>query len=68
MLNTGRNAASVLPVAVGEIKRTFFPSSIKGIAFSCGSVGFGKPFSSMSLRTGFTSWSKTLADTLLNFD
>ena len=34
MLKTGRKAASVLPVAVGEIKRTFLPSRIVGIVFS----------------------------------
>lgn len=34
MFKTGSIAASVFPVAVGEIKRTFFPSRILGIVFS----------------------------------
>jgi hypothetical protein len=33
MLKTGKKAASVLPVAVGEMRRTFFPSRIFGIVF-----------------------------------
>ena len=40
MLRIGRKAASVLPVAVGEIKRTFLPSRILGMVFAWGSVGF----------------------------
>jgi hypothetical protein len=58
----GRNAASVLPVAVGEISRMFLPSRILGMVFSWGSVGLGNPFCSMSLRTGFTSKSKTFSE------
>jgi hypothetical protein len=58
MLKIGRKAASVFPVAVGEINRTFLPSRITGIVFACGSVGFKNPFCSTSLRTGFTSKSK----------
>jgi hypothetical protein len=50
-------------VAVGEIRRTFLPSRIFGIVFSWGSVGFGNPFCSTSLRTGFTSKSKTFSET-----
>jgi len=57
-----------LPVAVGDIKRTFLPSRILGIVFSCGSVGFGKPFCSTNLRTGFTSKSKTFSETRLKGD
>ena len=68
MLKTGRNAASVFPVAVGEIRRTFLPSRTLGIVFSCGSVGFGNPFCSTSLRTGFTSMSKTFSETSLKLD
>ena len=62
MLSTGRKAASVLPVAVGEIKRTFLPSRILGMVFSCGSVGLENPFCSTSLRTGFTSMSKAFSE------
>lgn len=58
MLRTGRKAASVLPVAVGEIRRTFFPSKILGIVFSCGSVGEVKPRCSSIRRIGFTKRSK----------
>ena len=54
MLRTGKKAASVLPVAVGEMSRTFFPSRIFGIVFSCGSVGCENPLFSISLRTGLT--------------
>jgi len=34
MLSTGRKAASVFPVAVGEIRSTFLPSRILGIVCS----------------------------------
>jgi hypothetical protein len=68
MLNTGKNAASVFPVAVGEINRTFLPPRILGMVFSCGSVGFGKPFFSTSFLTGFTSKSKTFSEISLKFD
>jgi len=55
MLKTGKKAASVFPVAVGDIKRTFLPSRTLGIVLSCGSVGLGNPLCSISLRTGLTS-------------
>ena len=55
MFRTGRNAASVFPVAVGDMRRTFFPSSIFGIVFSCGSVGDSKPLCSINLRMGLAS-------------
>ncbi len=58
----GKNEASVFPVAVGEINKTFLPSRILGIVFSCGSVGFENPFCSISLRTGFTSKSKAFLE------
>ncbi|KPV62728.1 MAG: hypothetical protein AOA65_1666 [Candidatus Bathyarchaeota archaeon BA1] len=58
MLRTGRTAASVFPVAVGDMRRTFFPSRILGMVFSCGSVGASKPLCSISLRMGLTSISK----------
>jgi len=62
MLKTGRKAASVLPVAVGEIRRTFLPSRILGMVFSCGSDGFGNPLCSTSLRTGLTSSPKAFSE------
>jgi hypothetical protein len=62
MLRTGKTAASVFPVAVGEIRRTLFPSRILEIVFSCGSVGFSNPFCSINLRIGLTSKSKVFAD------
>ena len=68
MLNTGKNAASVFPVAVGEINRTFLPSRILGMVFSCGSVGFGKPFCPTSFLTGLTSKSKTFSEISLKLD
>ena len=68
MLKIGKKAASVLPVAVGEIKRMFLPSRILGMVFSCGSVGFKNPFCSMSLRTGFTSISKAFSDVACKMD
>jgi hypothetical protein len=40
----GRNAASVFPVPVGAIKRTFLLFEINGIAALCGSVGERNPF------------------------
>lgn len=68
MLRTGRNAASVFPVAVGEIKRTFFPSRILGITFSCGSVGLVNPLCSISFRIGFTSISKAFSEAACNIN
>lgn len=62
MFRIGRIADSVLPVAVGEISRTFFPSRILGIVFFWGSVGIWNPLCSMSLRTGFTNWVKMFSD------
>ncbi len=66
MLRTGRNAASVLPVAVGEIRSTFLPSRIFGITFSCGSVGLVNPLCSISFRMGFTSNSKAFSEAVCN--
>jgi hypothetical protein len=60
MLRTGRKAASVLPVAVGEMSTTFFPSRIFGIAFSWGSVGVENPRCSMRRRIGLTSMSNAV--------
>jgi hypothetical protein len=34
ILKTGNTAASVFPVAVGEMRRTFLPSKIFGMVFS----------------------------------
>jgi hypothetical protein len=50
--NTGSMAASVFPVAVGEMRRTFFPSRIWGMSCLWGSVGSSNPLSSSSLLTG----------------
>ena len=66
MLKIGRKAASVLPVAVGEIKRMFLPSRIFGMVFFWGSVGFRNPFFSTSLRTGFISISKAFSEVVCN--
>jgi hypothetical protein len=60
MLRTGRTAASVFPVAVGEINSTFLPSRILGMVFSCGSDGEENPLCSISRRIGLTSKSKAL--------
>ncbi len=58
MFRTGRNAASVFPVAVGDIRRTFFRSRIFGMVFSWGSVGDSNPFCLISLRIGLASMLK----------
>ena len=60
ILRTGKKAASVLPVAVGEIKSTFLPSKIFGMVFSCGSVGVENPRCSIKRRTGLTSRSNAV--------
>jgi len=60
LLKIGRKAASVLPVPVGAINRTFFPSRIGGIALVWGSVGFMNPFSSTIFLTGLASIAKAL--------
>jgi len=49
---TGSMAASVFPVAVGEMRRTFFPSRMWGMRRFWGSVGSLNPLSSRSLLTG----------------
>jgi hypothetical protein len=58
----GSRAASVLPLAVGEIKRTFFPSRMWGIACDCASVGMEKPRSTVASITGLASRSKAVED------
>jgi hypothetical protein len=65
MSRRGRIAASVLPVAVGEISKTFLPSRIFGIVFFCGSVGVWNPLCSTSLRTGFTNLVKMFSESTL---
>ena len=57
----GRRTASVFPLPVGAISKTFFPESKVGIAVVCGSVGSVNPSSARVLRTGLASNSKTLA-------
>jgi len=64
MSKIGRTAASVFPVAVGEMRRTFFPSRILGMTFCCGSEGDVKPFSSISLRIGRENVLKTLRSSI----
>ena len=49
---TGSIAASVFPVAVPDINRTFLPSMIFGISCRWGSVGLMNPLFSRSLLTG----------------
>ncbi len=56
---TGSIAASVFPVAVAEMRRTFFPSRMSGIILLCGSVGSVNPRSSRRRRTGLQSCWKT---------
>lgn len=55
ILRTGRTAASVFPVAVGDMRRTFFPSRIFGMVFFWGSVGASNPLCSISLRMGLSN-------------
>ncbi len=55
----GRMTASVLPVPVGAMRRTFLPASISGNASVCGSVGSVKPSAASALRTGLARDSKT---------
>ena len=61
-VKTGRIAVSVFPLAVGEISRTFLPSRIGGMAFSCASVGLMNPRSLTASARGLGSRSKTLDD------
>jgi hypothetical protein len=56
----GSRTASVLPLPVGAIKRTFSPLWIKGIASTCGRVGSENPNLANAFCTGFASRSKTL--------
>ncbi len=51
----GRMTASVLPVPVGAMSRTFLPASISGKANVCGSVGSVKPSSVNAVRIGLAS-------------
>ena len=57
----GRNAASVFPVPVGDIRSAFLPFMTSGDSFICGSVGETKPLSwSALVSAGENSWN-TLA-------
>jgi hypothetical protein len=58
---TGSIAASVFPVAVGEMRRTFFPSMMWGISILWGSVGSVNPLSSRSLLTGRQRFEKAFS-------
>lgn len=58
MFRMGKTAASVFPVAVGEIRRTFLPSKILGMVFSCGSDGEENPRCSINRLIGLTNKSK----------
>src|SRR5437879_13790435 len=55
LVRIGSRAASVLPLAVGEIRRTFLPSSMWGMACDCASVGIEKPRSIVASTTGLAS-------------
>ncbi len=59
LLKMGRMTASVLPVPVGAMSRTFLPASISGNASVCGKVGSVKPSIASALRTGLARDSKT---------
>ena len=61
-VNTGRMADSVFPLAVGDIRRTFLPSRIGGMALSWASVGLRNPRSLTASARGLGSKSKTLDD------
>ena len=62
LVKMGSIADSVLPLAVGEISNTFFPSRMGGIAFSCASVGLRNPRSFTASARGLGRSSKTLDD------
>lgn len=49
----GSSTASVFPLPVGAIKRTFVPDKINGKAMVCGNVGSENPNSAKALRMGF---------------
>jgi hypothetical protein len=66
LLKTGKKAASVLPVPVGAINKTFLPSRMSGITSSCGRVSCVNPFSRMSLLIGLTSKEKALDNVSLH--
>ena len=61
---TGSIAASVLPVAVGEMRRTFLPSRMWGISLAWGSVGLTNPLSSRSRRTGRQRFEKAFSSVI----
>ena len=60
---TGSIAASVFPVAVADMRRTFFPWRMRGMILRCGSVGSVNPRSSNNLRTGRQRRLNTLSST-----
>ena len=55
----GSNTASVFPLPVGAIRRTFLPASIGRKAIVCGFVGIKNPSSCNILRIGLASSLKT---------
>src|SRR4030042_185510 len=64
--NMGNRTASVLPLPVGAMRRTFSPAKIGGKAIVCGRVGSENPNSAKASRTGLARNSKTLeADAVL---
>src|SRR5438094_10545984 len=60
LVKMGSIADSVLPLAVGEIRSTFFPSRMGGIAFSCASVALRNPRSLTASARGRGRRPKTL--------
>src|SRR2546425_9125213 len=59
-VNTGRMADSVFPLAVGDIRRTFLPSRIGGMALSWASVGLRNPRSLTASARGLGGRAQTL--------
>ena len=59
LMKIGRRTASVFPLPVGAMRRTFFPSRIGGIALVWGSVGWENPSSARALTTGLGRSEKT---------
>jgi hypothetical protein len=55
----GSSTASVFPLPVGAIKRTFSPDKINGKAMVCGNVGSENPSATKALRTGLAKESNT---------
>jgi hypothetical protein len=66
--NMGRRTASVFPLPVGAIRRTFSPCRMDGMALLCGAVGSKNSRLTKASPTGLASRLKTLGEDFSSLD